>query len=367
MPTKISEITTLLDLQTLVTSGFTDWKQYGEVSVNPDDDLLIFNYTPKAQYEARWNFFERVSRGLIVHRRTGEIVARAFDKFYNWGEGGRKATGHIVTATEKMDGSLGILYRTPTGYRIATRGAFHSEQAEWGSRFLNQRYDLTGLPEELTLLFEIIYPENRVVVDYHGQETLTLLAARNRFTGDYLPFYPEVYELGQRYRFPLPKTYAFNNVSEIIARAGALDAGEEGFVVEFSDGQRYKIKGDKYLELHRLIFSLSFKNTLEAHSSGTIEYIRSQIPDEFLGEFNGWVTEIETTIAKTKQAIQTAFDSAPKDSRKDFALWTRENHLALSPYLFAKMDGKPLDPLIYKLAFQNRTEERAVKYSENTA
>ncbi|HNB52644.1 MAG TPA: RNA ligase, partial [Anaerolineales bacterium] len=280
---------------------------------------------------------------------------------------GRKATGHLVTVTEKMDGSLGILYRTPEGYRVATRGAFHSPQAEWATRYLNETYDLTDLPNELTLLFEIIYPENRVIVDYHGQESLVLLAARNRFTGDYLPFFPGMYELSQQYGFPLPQTYYFNNVSEIIARAGALDESEEGFVLEFSDGQRFKIKGDKYLELHKLVFSLSFKNTLEAYQSGTVDYIRSQIPDEFLAEFNGWVNEIETTLAQTQAAIQAAFAAAPKTTRREYALWVRENQLELSPYLFAKIDGKPLLPMIYKLAFQNRGDDRVVKFSENTA
>jgi RNA ligase len=233
------EIATLADIQTLASSGFEDWKQYGEVSVDSDGDLLIFNYTPKAQYEARWNFFERVSRGLIVNRATGEIVARPFDKFFNWSEDGRYAAGHIVTATEKMDGSLGILYRLNDGYRIATRGAFHSEQAEWATKFLNANVDLNDLPNDLTLLFEIIYPENRVVVDYHGEEKLVLLAARNRVTGDYLPFFPGVYELGQKYGFPLPKVFAFNNVSDIIRVTGSLSVDEEGYVIEFSDGQRF--------------------------------------------------------------------------------------------------------------------------------
>lgn len=69
--------------------GFTDWQRYGNVTVRRKDDLLIFNYNTMAQYEGRWNFFERVSRGLIINHQTGEIVARAFDKFFNWGEGGR--------------------------------------------------------------------------------------------------------------------------------------------------------------------------------------------------------------------------------------------------------------------------------------
>jgi RNA ligase len=366
MPT-ISEITSIANIQQLAVSGFDNWKQYGEVTVAADGDLLIFNYNPKAQYEGRWNFFERISRGLIVNRRTGEIVARPFDKFFNWFEGGRKASGHMVTITEKMDGSLGILYRLNGEYRIATRGAFHSEQAEWATKFLKDNFDLSDLPTELTLLFEIVYPENRVVVNYHGLATLILLAARNRLTGEYLPFFPDVYELGQRYGFTLPKVYTFNNVTEILERLGAIPVDDEGYVVEFSDGERFKFKGDRYLELHRLISGLSFKHTLEAMASGGVDYIVAQIPDEFLVQFKEWVHEIEDTVADIKARAQLAFDQAPKATRKDFALWVLAEHKDIAPYLFAMFDGKPIEPIIYHYAFQNRPDERMMSGSESTA
>ena len=101
----MDSIESIADIQSLVVSGFTDWKQYGEVSGDRRDDLLIFNYTNKAQFDNRWNYFERASRGLIINRVTGEIVARGFDKFFNWGQGAG-TTAPILTVTEKWDGSL---------------------------------------------------------------------------------------------------------------------------------------------------------------------------------------------------------------------------------------------------------------------
>lgn len=144
----MNEITSIADIHRLVTQGFTDWKQLGDVSVERDGDLLIFNFTAQAQYEGRWNFFERVSRGLIIHAGTGEIVARAFDKFYNWLQDGKTSGGHIVSVTEKMDGSLGILYRVNGEYKISTRGNFHSDQAEWATKFLKEHFTLDDLPDE---------------------------------------------------------------------------------------------------------------------------------------------------------------------------------------------------------------------------
>src|SRR5690349_7854618 len=122
-------------LQQLVHSSETNWKTYGDVYAAYSDDLVLFNYTALAQYNERWNWFELNSRGLILNTKTGEVVALPFPKFFNWGEGGRTTTAAIQSITEKIDGSLGILYRANGEFRIATRGAFHSEQAVWATRY----------------------------------------------------------------------------------------------------------------------------------------------------------------------------------------------------------------------------------------
>lgn len=342
-------ISSIQDIQQRVLAGWNSWELEGNVSVKQYEDLLIFNYTPAAQYVGEWNYFERVSRGLIINAITGEIVSRPFDKFFNWFEGGRKASGHIVTVTEKCDGSLGILYRHNGQYKIATRGSFEGEQAVWATSFLQDNYDLTGLPDELTLLFEIIYPDNRIVVDYGTREDLVLLAARNRFTGEYLPFFPDVYELGQQFGFSLPQVYSFENISAILEVAGGLDANHEGFVVEFSDGSRWKIKGDRYLELHRALSSLTFKNILAACANNTLDDLFAIIPDEFLEEAKITTSKIQREVSSIHSQVIAAYLQSPYEaSRKEFALWGQENHKDLAPYLFAMLDGKDVVDLIYK-------------------
>ena len=44
-----------------------------------------------------------------------------------------------------------------------------TDTALWATEFLNKHYDLTGLENELTLIFEIISPYSKVIVDYEGQ------------------------------------------------------------------------------------------------------------------------------------------------------------------------------------------------------
>lgn len=343
----LSEIQSITDIQTLVLEQYRDWSKYGYVTVNEHDGLLIFNYNAMAQFHSEWNFFERVSRGLVLDKTTAEVVARGFDKFYNWLEGGRVAHGYIVTVTEKMDGSLGILYRHHGQYCITTRGSLTSEQGQWATDFLNTHYDLSNLDSQYTFLFEIIYPDNRIVVDYGEREDLVLLAIRNRNTGDYLPFFPDVYEMGQHYGFSLPRTYIFNDVTQLIEETGTLDANHEGYVVEFADGSRFKFKSDRYLELHKLIHSLTFKNVLKAVQSNTIQHILETVPDEFLGDVKQWLAFIDQTIHDIQSRVETVFQQAPTSSRKEFAMWVNKYHRDIGIYLFAYLDEYPLEPLIY--------------------
>lgn len=321
---------------------------------HPKFPLTIYNYSPKATYEQVWTEETLMCRGLIL-ADDGEVVARPFDKFFNWGERGRYSTAEIVNVTEKMDGSLGILYRWQGQFYVATRGSFDSQQAIWASEFLQRHYSTTlkNLSESLTLLFEIIYPENRVVIDYKGRQELTLLAIRNRFTGEYCPWFT-VETASRLFGFPLPKLYSsFDTPAAILELTKELDPNSEGWVVEFSDGQRFKFKGESYLELHRLISGLSFKNTLACVAAGTINELRAIIPDEFSGQVESWVDEIRATVMFTREAIEANYQEAPKTSRKEYALWVQANCKDLAPYMFARLDERDIDELIYKFAFRD--------------
>lgn len=342
------------ELQAKVKEGFTDWEQYGNVRAVYKDDLVIFNYTHAAQYEGRWNWFERVCRGLILNTKTGEVVARPFDKFFNWGEREHYSSGHIVNVTEKIDGSLGILYRTEGQYAISTRGTFDSEQAQMATEILHVGYNIYDppLPDSFTLLFEIVYPENRIVVDYGQVEDIYLLAVRNRFSGKYL-YWRDVYELAQDYGFPKPRVFEFETADDIIRACKELDGTAEGWVAEFSDGQRFKFKGDTYLELHRLISNTSFKRVLSWVADGSYNAMIDGVPDEFLGQVREWKAFIDDTVNLTIHAVESVFHLAPKGDRKEFAIWVNANAKELSPYLFKAWDGVDYTPLIYQKQFND--------------
>ena len=93
---------------------------------------------------------------------------------------------------EKYDGSLLIVARFEDDVVVATRGAFCSPQAQEGAQILAQ-YGYDFIQPGWTYLFEVIYPENRIVVDYGDERDIVFLSAVHTETGEeHLPPLPEI-------------------------------------------------------------------------------------------------------------------------------------------------------------------------------
>ena len=166
-------------LNRMIDEGFVNRQKH------PELDLWIYNYSHTCQFSRVWNDVTLQCRGLILDADMN-IVSRPFSKFFNLEEHPRsdvRFSKKDFQVFEKLDGSLGILYPTGTRYAIATRGSFTSDQALRASMLLQERY-VDFVPEPgYTYLFEIIYPDNRIVVDYGGVEGLVFLCAVDNVTG----------------------------------------------------------------------------------------------------------------------------------------------------------------------------------------
>lgn len=229
---------------------------------NPDDDLTIYNYTPKAQYSRTWDEVTRACRGLIVDD-AGTIIARPFPKFFNYGETDlydEEITPETeVTAYDKLDGSLGIVYWDKKGQpQVATRGSFVSTMAEHASALIKNHHFPAF--ENYTLLVEIIYPENQIVVDYKNLDMLVLLGAVHIPTGDFMS--PEDITLEIRGVYPqggiTPLAMDFYQIKTVQDALDNLNRpNREGFVLHTRQGTMVKVKQDDYLAMHRAVFQTS--------------------------------------------------------------------------------------------------------------
>jgi RNA ligase len=335
--------------QALVKEGWLSCEQHENA------DLQIWNYTQKCQFAGYWTPETRMARGLITDSR-GNIKARPFQKFMNYGQEFPWPGARLIEATEKMDGSLGVLYWVGNEPCISTRGAFKSDQAQWATNWFQFRVDPSDLDSTFTLLFEIIYPDNRIVVDYGDLKTLVLIGAVEIETGRDL-LYPELKVIADRLGFSQPHVYQLGDVNDYLNAAKALSANEEGWVLRYCDGSRFKIKGEAYKIAHKLMTGISFNRVLEAVANGTLDGWIEGVPDEFLKTIREYEAQIKQVVADTSERVQGAFAQAPRGNRKEFALWVRARFPEDQGYLFALLDGKDILPLIYRHAFTNRGAE----------
>jgi RNA ligase len=271
--------------------------------MHPDDATLrILNYTHKAQYDRRWNDVTRQCRGLI--HRDGLVLARPWPKFYNYGEHeeGSLDLSAPAVVTDKMDGSLGILYPAPDGlWAIATRGSFTSDQAVHATGVLREKHPgFEPLPGH-TYLFEIIYPENRVVLDYGGLDDLVLLDVLDTESGYSCPSRDLAAKYGDGpggWHGRRVRAMPAHTLGEAMAIPPRPNA--EGVVARVltDDGPvMVKFKQEDYVALHRLVTGLTDRRVHELMADdpmddGPIHELCAAIPDEFAG----WVWQVVTGL-----------------------------------------------------------------------
>ncbi len=269
-----------------------------------DDNLEIFNYTTHAQYNANWNIFTLIARGLILDVKKQIVVATPFPKFFNFGEakvwGADKVSGEIWV-TKKYDGSLGIVFFDGDKWRITTRGSFNSDAAIWAQQWLNENLNTSLLEVGHTYLFEIIYLGNRVVVPYDFQEML-LLSAYDSTGWEYTR--SEVEILKDKLKIRVTEVKSFESVTNLVKAAQKLDRYNEGWVIRFANGHRLKIKGAEYCRLHRLGSRVTPLALWEVLMEGDdLEAIRVELPEEHLQEFERICSILEAKLESLIQEI----------------------------------------------------------------
>jgi len=262
--------------------------RYINVSVHPDDpNLKLLCYSTLTQIEGKWNSATTAARGLIIRTSEGDfsdavVVERPWAKFFtlsqrenNWhlGDEENSDSDDSGLATidfdapavvyDKMDGSLGILYRAPDGKpALATKGSFASEQARMYSEMLRGNPVMMEAAENLlsnhadkTILTELVGPKNRIVLAYEKQDIAILGANRKN---DGVSINPEEFNSDW-------ESKGFTTVEKMPAKTlrEALESppreNREGVVISLGgeNPMKIKVKQDDYVKLHRLVTMFS--------------------------------------------------------------------------------------------------------------
>ena len=205
------------------------------------------------------------------------------------------------------------------------------------------------IPEEVTPLFEIIYPDNRVVLDYGDMRDLVLIALIDTATG------ADVDPAALAWPGPRAETVSFTDFGALldhISSAGESDC--EGYVARFAAHQarphiRFELKFPAYVAAHRVVFGLTSVRVWEAaavsaaartgasakamaarlglspdtvagllgHGEDPVEGLRATLPEEFLPWYDAAVAEVTAEASKRMRLYESLAREAAMDADDD--------------------------------------------------
>ena len=318
--------------------------------------LSIYNYSRECQYSGKWDDITLNCRGLVLDN-DGNVIAKPFPKFFNYEElKPEDIPNENFEVYEKMDGSLGIVFNYDGEWYMATRGSFQSDQAIKAKQILDTKYNVSSLRKTRTYLFEIIYPENRIVVDYGNDEKLVLLAVIDTESGEEIPNSALYFMVEDGW--DVVTTYkTWGEDWETLKREISKD--NEGYVIRFSGGMRMKIKGVEYVRLHKILTNFSTKDIWELlKNNEPLEPLLERVPDEF----DDWVKRTAMNLRYSFHSIDERAgkmhdyfrygkynDVDIEPTKKEFAEYVKQFPKELAAVMFKMWDKQPYDNIIWSM------------------
>jgi hypothetical protein len=227
----------------------------------------------------------RECRGVVLDEAAGwNVVARGFDRFCAVGDPlADDVDWTVARVFEKLDGTFVLAYWHGQHWNVATMrrpdalGRPDGCERTFRELFWEAlgRRDFPEAARAYTLLFELTTPDNVVIVEQR-QRCATLVGARLVASG--LEVHADVAavvaEVASVREFPR------RTVQELEASFEGLSPRDfEGYVVVDAAFRRVKVKHPGYVRLHRLKFSMSEKQLLDAVRRGEGPQVAATLPE----------------------------------------------------------------------------------------
>ncbi len=330
---------------------------------HPSLPISIYNYSRKAVYDRVWDDITKSCRALVLDNK-GNVVARAFDKFFNIEElSNEEIPNENFEVYEKLDGSLILVFRYLGELVVASKGSFTSDHAVLAKKLIDEKYDNNKFYADYVYVLEMIGPSNKIVLDYPEDE-LVLLVKLDRNTWEELT-------LSDSWIRPVNR---YDSVTDYTKLKEIIPSDKEGFVIRFKNGFRMKIKGVDYFRLHSIMTNFSNIKVWESLKNGEdLSPLLENVPDEFdkwvksvIGDLRYYKFSIEDRIGKTYDHFMWGKygDKEPVTDRKKYAEWVLTQEKWMQPVLFRMFDKKDYDDYLwnfvkpkFKKPFVNKNDE----------
>ena len=157
-------------------------KQYRNIS--------SFNFSRKIFKSGKWNELSKIARGLFINNQTGDIVARGYEKFFNYNEGKFNTDDYLknnisypVAVYRKYNGFLGILSVCEDNFIFCSKSTVGGVYADYFKDiFESENHNVEYLKRfmqdnHICLIFEVIDPINDPHIVKYDRNKLILLDA----------------------------------------------------------------------------------------------------------------------------------------------------------------------------------------------
>lgn len=230
---------------------------------HPNADMYIFGYYSGDFKPIVWNKVTKHCRGMILDG-MGKVVEHPFMKFWTFKQYLSKDTillndNQIMKLPqgkfkimEKVDGTMCTLYWIGNQPYLATQRSFTNPKAQEATKILYDKYKHTfqRFDRNYTYIFEAVYPESNVLIDYGTTRDLFLIGKVDKKTG--MPC--DIDEMG----FTMAKDYTkeYGRITDFNELISLNLPNQEGFVIYLENGNMLKLKFPWYQEAHRILDSI---------------------------------------------------------------------------------------------------------------
>jgi len=295
-----------------------------------DFDIFFYRFATFSDFKNNEHLGSLEVRGIAF---LGEKAFPAFHKFFNWREN-PYTDFHIeddeaLVVQEKIDGSLIHPIVVDDYLFVKSKTSFLSEHARAGKELIEKddrkkRLVFDLYKDGFVPLFELIGPENQVVVRY-DRDDLVLLAVRNIYNGEYLPL-EEVGKIAKEYKVEFAKwtEIPFHRLRSILEN----EKGIEGFVA-FVNSKFVKFKTKWYLNLHSFISEIREDVIFNAFLDDKLDDILINIDGEKKKIVEEIAEKVKSVVnGKVRRALELFSEYKELGfDRKSFALKYRNEEL----------------------------------------
>lgn len=345
---------------------------------HPDEELYLYGYysdhiTPLATV---WDDVSIYCRGLILDR-NGEIVERPFPKFWTYQQYLSQDTlllsenrivrlpqGHF-RILEKVDGTMTTLYWIKNRPYLATQRSFTNVKAVEATKILHEKYShlFKKLNRSYTYIFEAVYPETKVLIDYEDKRDLFLIGVIDKQSGETLSL-PNI-------GFPTCKDYTeeYGHITNLDELVQLNLPNQEGFVLYFENGLMVKLKFPWYKEAHKIVDFYLHKDKVSFFKHRELLGILGKSP-KMISNLDVWkkLKQGDYNLYSIRQSIPDfyylmGFDYWLTDTKQSILNRRTENWDSCKPEKieYFNIDARMNTPHVYETSIW-KWEERYIKF-----